>query len=66
MGFKYVGNNLQTMQGKHFDLPWLEGTDNTVINGIPHRKDPYNKALDLAGVDTAMQAPMDQRKNPHS
>jgi len=27
MGFKYVGNNLQTMQGKHFDLPWLEYTD---------------------------------------
>jgi len=50
MGFKYVGKNLQTMQGKHFDLPWLNGTDNTVKNGIPHRKDPYNKALDLAGV----------------
>ena len=64
MGFKYVGNTLQTMQGKHFDLPWLEGTENTVKNGIPHRKDPYNKALDLAGVDTAMQAPMDQRKKP--
>ena len=27
MGFKYVGNNLQTMQGKHFDLPWLEYAD---------------------------------------
>ena len=50
MGFKYVGKNLKTMQGKHFDLPWLEGTDNTVENGIPHRKDPYSKALDLAGV----------------
>ena len=27
MGFKYIGNNLQTMQGKHFDLPWLEYSD---------------------------------------
>ena len=50
MGFKYVGNHLQTMQGKHFDLPWLEGTDNTVKNGIPHRKDPYSKALNTVGV----------------
>ena len=50
MGFKYIGKNLQTMQGKHFDLPWLVGTDNTVETGIPHRKDPYSKALDLAGV----------------
>ena len=50
MGFKYVGNNLQTMQGKHFDLPWLDGTDNTVINGTPNRKDPYSQALNTAGV----------------
>ena len=50
MGFKYIGKNLQTMQGKHFDLPWLVGTDNTVENGRPHRTEPYSKALDLAGV----------------
>jgi hypothetical protein len=50
MGFKYVGNTLQTMQGKHFDLPWLEGTENTVKNGIPHRRDNYSKALDSVGV----------------
>jgi hypothetical protein len=50
MGFKYVGTTLQTMQGKHFDLPWLEGTENTVKNGIPHRRDNYSKALDSVGV----------------
>ena len=62
MGFKYIGKNLQTMQGKHFDLPWLAGTENTVKNGIPHRTDPYSQALGVAGVDIRMKAPMDQRK----
>ncbi len=50
MGFKYIGNNLQTMQGKHFDLPWLNGTENTVKNDIPDRIDPYCQALITAGV----------------
>jgi hypothetical protein len=50
MGFKYVGDKLQTKQGKHFDLPWLQGTDNTVKNGIPHRDDAHTKALNKAGV----------------
>jgi hypothetical protein len=46
MGFKYVGNNLQTMQGKHFDLPWLKGTDYTLDEkGSPHRTTEYNDAL---------------------
>ena len=42
MGFKYVGNNLQTMQGKHFDLPWLEYADQekltTMERGLPDGK----------------------------
>jgi len=50
MGFKYVGKNLQTMQGKHFDLPWLNGTDNTVKNDKPDRREPYSKDLKTAGV----------------
>jgi len=52
MGFKYVGDKLQTKKGKHFDLPWLEGTDNTVKSGIPHRGAGFDKALDNAGVYT--------------
>jgi hypothetical protein len=45
MGFKYVGNNLQTMQGKHFDLPWLR-----YDNDITVRKDYWGIALNEAGV----------------
>ncbi|MBC8422042.1 MAG: hypothetical protein H8E03_01325 [Pelagibacteraceae bacterium] len=36
MSFKYVGNKLQTKQGKHFDLPWLvqdSTTDSTLEDG---------------------------------
>jgi hypothetical protein len=52
MGFKYVGDKLQTKKGKHFDLSWLKGTDNTVKGGIPYRKVGYDKALKDAGVYT--------------
>ena len=65
MGFKYVGNHLQTMQGKHFDLPWLQGTENTVVDiaqadkaagkldfSQPDRSDFFNKALSEAWVKT--------------
>jgi hypothetical protein len=60
MGFKYIGKNLQTMQGKHFDLPWLQGTDKTVEgdeygNGAPsqpRRTSLTNTALDAASVPT--------------
>ena len=45
MGFKYVGNHLQTMQGKHFDLPWLR-----YDNDITVRKDYWSIALNEAGV----------------
>ena len=49
MGFKYVGDKLQTMQGKHFDLPWLQGTDYTLDEkGSPHRTTEYNDALSVA------------------
>ena len=48
MGFKYVGNKLQTMQGKHFDLPWLQGTDYTLDEkGSPNRTTEYNDALSV-------------------
>ena len=54
MGFKYVGNNLKTMQGKHFDLPWLDYVDKdklTTVKGVaPHREDQYKSSLSLAGV----------------
>jgi len=63
MGFKYVGNNLQTMQGKHFDLPWLNGTDNTVddrsrIDGTssPQRSEFVNTALNDANIPTLPKA----------
>ena len=52
MGFKYVGDKLQTKQGKHYDLPWLAGTENTVKSGIPYRMKGYDKALTDAGVYT--------------
>ena len=49
MGFKYIGKNLQTMQGKHFDLPWLQGTDYTLDDkGSPNRTTEYNDALSVA------------------
>ena len=55
MGFKYVGNNLQTMQGKHFDLPWFDYVDENKLttvkeNGAPNRAPDYDIELSRAGV----------------
>jgi len=55
MGFKYVGNNLQTMQGKHFDLPWFDYVDEKKLttvkeDGAPNRDPDYDIELSRAGV----------------
>ena len=64
MGFKYVGNKLQTMQGKHFDLPWLQYADGKQLStvekreelggdiGEPKRAAYINDALNAANVYT--------------
>jgi len=54
MGFKYIGNHLQTMQGKHFDLPWLQYSDGEELTTVDDRPSGQASPKRPAFVNTAL------------